>query len=148
MAYDEANELLKVQVQDSGCGIRAEDMIVLFKQFGKLKRTAKMNSEGIGMGLMICQNLVQKNGGTISVHSDGIDKGSIFTFTMCMQSQKEDSLEVLDEQVVSEDVGANEASLNYDTILVVPQTIESQLLGDRDNRAPPQYDLSIREISG
>ena len=58
MAFDEAKELLKVHVKDTGCGIRAEDMDLLFKQFGKLRRTAEMNSEGIGMGLMICRNLV------------------------------------------------------------------------------------------
>ena len=40
-----------------------------------------MNSEGIGMGLMICQNLVKKNKGEISVHSDGQDKGATFSFT-------------------------------------------------------------------
>lgn len=56
----------------------------LFTMFGKLHRTAKINNEGIGMGLMICQNLVKMNGGTISVRSDGEEKGSTFTFTMSM----------------------------------------------------------------
>ena len=41
--------------------------------FSKLKTTAKMNSDGVGMGLMIVQKLVKQNGGTISVKSDGID---------------------------------------------------------------------------
>ena len=54
MAYDDDNEMLKVHVVDTGKGIREEDMEKLFKMFGKLKRTAKVNSEGIGMGLMIC----------------------------------------------------------------------------------------------
>lgn len=44
-----------------------------------------MNSEGIGMGLMICQNLVHSSGGTISVQSYGEDKGAVFTFTMLME---------------------------------------------------------------
>ena len=59
MAYDKTNKLLKVHVKDNGKGIVASDMDLLFKQFGKLRRTATMNSEGIGMGLMICQTLVQ-----------------------------------------------------------------------------------------
>ena len=95
MAFDKAESLLKVHVVDNGKGIRAEDMNLLFKQFGKLRRTAAMNSAGIGMGLMICKNLVQKNGGTISVHSDGIDKGSIFTFTMQIESSQESTDEVV-----------------------------------------------------
>ena len=46
-----------------------------------------MNNEGIGMGLLICQNLVKMNQGTISVHSDGENKGSTFTFTLKMRLQ-------------------------------------------------------------
>ena len=56
----------------------------LFKLFGKLKRTADMNSEGIGMGLMIVNKLVSLSQGTITVHSDGPNKGATFSFTMKM----------------------------------------------------------------
>ena len=45
-----------------------------------------MNSEGIGLGLLICTKLIQMNGGTIKVHSDGVDKGSAFCFSMKMNS--------------------------------------------------------------
>ena len=71
VAYEEDEQILKVQVVDNGKGIKSEDISKLFSYFGKLKRTANINSEGIGMGLMICQNLVKMNGGTISVHSNG-----------------------------------------------------------------------------
>lgn len=67
MAYDQGEQMLKVHVVDTGKGIIAEDIDRLFKQFGKLLRTAEMNSEGIGLGLMICQNIVLKSGGSISV---------------------------------------------------------------------------------
>lgn len=77
--------MLQVNVVDSGKGIIEEDMPNLFKLFGKLKRTASMNNEGIGMGLMIVNKLVSLSQGTISVHSDGRDKGSTFSFTMKMQ---------------------------------------------------------------
>lgn len=85
-AYDEVEEQLLVHVVDTGKGIKEEEKNMLFKQFGKLLRTADMNHEGIGMGLMICQNLVMMNDGEISVHSDGVDKGSAFSFTMKMQN--------------------------------------------------------------
>lgn len=59
--------------------------------FGKLQRTAEMNSEGLGMGLMICQKLVEQNDGTIEVHSDGRDMGSMFSFSMKMQMPSQTS---------------------------------------------------------
>ena len=45
--------MLVVDVIDTGAGIAAEDITSLFSRFGKLHRTADMNSEGIGLGLMI-----------------------------------------------------------------------------------------------
>ena len=85
VAFDVTEEMLKVRVVDTGKGITQDEMTKLFTQFGKLLRTSEMNSEGIGLGLMICDNLVRLNHGTISVHSDGIDKGSVFTFTIKMK---------------------------------------------------------------
>ena len=84
-AFEEDEQILKVQVVDNGKGIRSEDISKLFSQFGKLKRTANINSDGIGMGLMICENLVKMNKGTISVHSNGENQGSVFSFTMMMK---------------------------------------------------------------
>ena len=54
MAFDASHGMLKVGVADDGKGIKVDEMNELFSLFGKLRRTAAMNSEGIGMGLMIC----------------------------------------------------------------------------------------------
>jgi signal transduction histidine kinase len=54
MTFDAPQEMLKVDVVDNGKGIKHEEMSKLFSLFGKLRRTAELNSEGIGMGLMIC----------------------------------------------------------------------------------------------
>ena len=61
MAYDYYVKMLKVHIFDSGKGIKQEELNKLFTKFGKLRRTAEMNSEGIGLGLMICKELVSKN---------------------------------------------------------------------------------------
>ena len=81
--------MLEVHIVDNGKGIKPDEMSSLFKQFGKLRRTAAINSEGIGLGLMICQKLVTLNEGTISVRSDGENLGSVFSFTMKMKQRKQ-----------------------------------------------------------
>ena len=63
---------------------------MLFTRFGKLHRTAEMNSEGIGLGLMIVKHIVKRSEGRVSVFSEGVDKGTCFTFSMKMSlSQQE-----------------------------------------------------------
>ena len=56
--YDFSEKMLKFHVVDNGKGIKAEEISKLFNRFGKLKRTAEVNSEGIGMGLMVVQKPV------------------------------------------------------------------------------------------
>lgn len=83
MGYDSEACLLKTHIVDSGKGIKLEDQEKLFQMFGKLKRTAVMNHEGIGMGLMICQKLVTMNKGEIELRSDGLGLGvtAVFSFS-------------------------------------------------------------------
>ena len=87
--YSEPLGSIFVSVKDSGVGIAKEDHNKLFTRFGKLHRTSTMNSEGIGLGLTIVKQIVETSGGTIHVESEGIDRGSCFTFSMkveCLQN--------------------------------------------------------------
>ena len=52
-SYREDLGLLVVHVVDTGAGIEEEDFPKIFTRFGKLHRTAKMNHEGMGLGLTI-----------------------------------------------------------------------------------------------
>ena len=56
----------------------------LFTRFGKLQRTAKINSEGIGLGLMIVQQILESAGGFITASSPGPGLGSTFSFVLPM----------------------------------------------------------------
>ena len=78
---------LVVNVLDNGTGIAAEDFPKLFTRFGKLQRTAQVNSEGIGLGLTMVKQIVESSGGVIGVDSLGINKGSLFGFSMKMDHQ-------------------------------------------------------------
>ncbi len=72
-------------------------MAKLFSRFGKLQRTAAINSEGIGLGLTIVQQIVKAAKGSVHVDSPGIGHGSTFTFTMVM-NQAQSSQYSSDEQ--------------------------------------------------
>ena len=53
VSYCDHLEKLIVHVKDTGVGIEAADIPKLFSRFGKLHHTAKINNDGIGLGLMI-----------------------------------------------------------------------------------------------
>ena len=72
---------------DTGHGICQEDIFELFRKFGKLQRTAAINSAGIGLGLTIVKQIVESAGGQVSVFSEGLKKGSSFGFTLFLEQQ-------------------------------------------------------------
>ncbi len=78
--YDADNEnvTLIMAVEDTGIGIRQEDIAGLFEHFQRLDLKANRNIEGTGLGLAITHNLVQMMGGKIEVEST-YGKGSVFT---------------------------------------------------------------------
>ena len=66
---------------DSGIGISKEDQSKLFKLFGYIESSGHLNKKGIGLGLNIAQQIVEKYGGQINVKS-AIGEGSNFYFTL------------------------------------------------------------------
>ena len=68
-----------VSVEDNGVGIDPE----YHKQiFGVFKRLHDHQIPGTGIGLAICQRVVERNGGEIWVQSGGAGKGSTFCFSL------------------------------------------------------------------
>lgn len=76
---DEENIRLKFAVQDTGIGIKKEDIGKLFQSFEQLDSKRNRNIEGTGLGLAISKRLLDLMGGEISVESE-YGKGSEFTF--------------------------------------------------------------------
>lgn len=85
----EQNMSLQMMVSDTGMGFKPEDLSILFTRFGKLSRTAEQNSEGIGLGLTIVKDIVEKADGTVHAFSQGVDQGSTFTVVIPMQVSQE-----------------------------------------------------------
>jgi len=66
-----------VSVSDTGIGIPSEDLNRIFDKFEQVGK-----SKGTGLGLAIVKSLVELHGGKIWVESEGLNKGSIFHFTL------------------------------------------------------------------
>ena len=71
---------LSISVIDTGVGIPYKDQDKLFKLFGFLSETQNMNTKGIGLGLVISDQIVTKFDGQITLSSVP-KKGSTFTYT-------------------------------------------------------------------
>ena len=71
----------EVHVSDTGVGISPEDILKLFRLDIKYSTIGTANENGSGLGLILCKELLDKNGEKIWVESV-IGKGSIFKFTL------------------------------------------------------------------
>jgi two-component system CheB/CheR fusion protein len=76
--YREANEAVIV-VSDNGQGIPPEMLHAIFDLFVQGPKTLARSEGGMGIGLSLVRALVELHGGTVTVHSDGRDRGSTFT---------------------------------------------------------------------
>ena len=74
-----------MSVVDEGIGIPNEYISKLFRIDEKYKAVGTAGEKGTGLGLIICREFVEKNGGEISVKSkQGV--GSTFSFTLPMSN--------------------------------------------------------------
>ena len=73
------NDVLITDVSDTGIGIKQEDIDKLFRFFGKINHSGKINQGGMGLGLTISKMILQELHGKISVTSE-FSKGTCFSF--------------------------------------------------------------------
>jgi len=72
---------IRCKIQDTGIGIKKDDIKYLFNEFFQINVFNKKGIEGTGLGLAISHNLSRKMGGDITVESR-YGEGSIFTATL------------------------------------------------------------------
>jgi len=82
------DDRFRLEVQDTGIGIRNEDLPRLFKEFEQLESGAGRRYEGTGLGLALTRRIVELQGGSIAVDSEP-GKGSIFTVVLPRRLGKE-----------------------------------------------------------
>jgi signal transduction histidine kinase len=73
-------QAISVSVTDNGVGMSDEVMNKLFRLDKKHSSKGTANEKGTGLGLILCREFIEKNGGKLRVQSQP-GKGSVFTFT-------------------------------------------------------------------
>lgn len=75
--------VVKIYIQDTGCGIPQENMESIFEPFFTTKGAVK----GTGLGLSISYGIIKKHGGNIDVQSQP-DKGTTFAITLPIKGKE------------------------------------------------------------
>lgn len=93
----EENVTVEIKVTDSGIGIPATKIASIFENFEQAHTITSSLYGGTGLGLAIVKQLVEKQGGAISVKSK-VDEGSTFSFTLSFQKKQPDSDSYVEEE--------------------------------------------------
>jgi two-component system sensor histidine kinase ResE len=75
---DAQEVVLKIDIEDSGCGIPEEDLPFVFERFYKADKARTRGRSGTGLGLAIAKNIIEAHKGYISVRSK-INEGTTFS---------------------------------------------------------------------
>lgn len=118
----EGELIIKCAVTDTGIGIRGDKLSVIFDPFVQASSDTTRKYGGTGLGLSICKNLVEMQGGKLSVEStEGV--GTTFMFeipyqhgTPIINQGNEDSINI-------------QASYVYNRILMAEDVEVNQFLG-------------------
>jgi signal transduction histidine kinase/DNA-binding response OmpR family regulator len=108
---------LVFRVSDTGIGIPAERLDRLFKVFSQVDASTTRKYGGSGLGLVICQKLVEIMGGEISVES-ALGQGTAFTFDLPLKAGEDDGSTFSDDSefagkriLIVDDMGNNRQML-------------------------------------
>jgi len=80
-SLDEENVMVDIEVADTGIGIPKNKLLSIFDAFKQADESVTRKFGGTGLGLAICRQLVELQGGNISVVSN-VDKGTKFSFSI------------------------------------------------------------------
>ena len=104
----EGNVTLTIVIEDSGRGIKEEDLENIFKEFVQIDTK---NISGTGLGLHITKYLVELMKGDLQV-SSMYEIGSVFTFTVTQEVKSYKKMCIFDDYVKPADVSMEFYGLN------------------------------------
>ena len=114
------DQLLTVQVSDTGKGIPEEKLPFIFDRFYQADTGNTRQGEGSGIGLSLTKSLTSLMGGTVTVSSE-VNKGTFFTVTIPVQAIKIHEMEVTPHETPS--VSASSRTLLPEDARDVPSVL-------------------------
>jgi two-component system sensor histidine kinase/response regulator len=81
ISAQQSNQHVEVALSDTGIGIHERDLTKLFQIDQKYTCVGTSGEKGTGLGLILCKDLIERNGGKIWVNSK-LGKGSTFQFLL------------------------------------------------------------------
>jgi len=111
---------IKIEVKDTGIGIKEEDIPKLYGSFERIENSVNHKVEGTGLGMSITLQLLKLMGGTLDV-SSVYGNGSTFVITIPQKISGDDVVGVYKEEV-STKIEARESRKSYtapDAVILV-----------------------------
>ncbi len=84
----------RIEVADTGVGIRAEDLPRLFDRFYRAGNVAERSVPGLGLGLMIVRAIAEAHGGAVMVRSE-VGRGTTFTVLLPLRAPDDEESRAL-----------------------------------------------------
>ena len=123
-SQEKENKLfIHLSVKDSGIGIAHDKLEEIFSPFKQADSAITRKFGGTGLGLSICKDLIELQGGTISVKSTP-NEGSVFSFIIPYEKGQMDMLQ-------TEKIRTDFSSLNGKKILLAEDLALNQFIVER-----------------
>lgn len=129
---------LTFQVEDTGIGIREEDIEKLYHEFERIEEQRNRRIEGTGLGMNITTQLLERMGSRLQVESV-YGKGSIFSFTLEQKIMCHEPVGDLEQRIKNQAV-----AYSYQVMFTAP---EARLLVVDDNAVNRRVFVQLLKVT-
>jgi len=74
--------VIEIEVADTGIGVRPEVLPLVFERFRQGDSSITRQHGGLGLGLAIVRHIFELHGGAVSIHSEGVGRGTVVRMTL------------------------------------------------------------------